>query len=355
MAAILQLAAGLGLLLIGGEALVRGASGLARRLGVSSLLIGLTVVAFGTSAPELAVSVRSAVQGTPGLALGNAVGSNIFNSLLILGVAAAVRPLRVAHSLVRLEAPLVIAASCLAWLFVADSRLSGAEGALLLLGMLAYVAWCVRVGGRQQARADRSDSGEPPTTATLPRRSMHLAAIGVGLLLLVLGSHWVVDGAVRIADDLGASPLVVGLTIVAMGTSLPELATSLVATRRGEQDIAVGNVMGSNLFNVLAILGSSAVLAPGGLQVPAAASAVDVPMMVATSVLCLVVLASGWRISRREGALFVFVYVVYATYVAVRVPYSDPEPVDRWIVLAVGALAACLFFLALGRRRRANG
>ncbi len=353
MAAFLILAAGLGLLVLGGEALVRGASGLARTIGVAPLLVGLTVVAFGTSAPELAVSVRSAAEGEPGIAVGNVIGSNIFNTLLILGFAALVRPLRVAHSLVRLEAPLVVAASGLVWLLAADGRLGRTDGALLILGALGYVAWSIRLAGRQREIGNTGKSGSHEARA--PRRrqrsAVQLVSIGTGLVLLVLGSHWAVDGAVEIADALGVSPLVVGLTVIAAGTSLPEAATSWVAARRGEEDISVGNVMGSNLFNLLGILGLSAAVAPAGLAVPELAVSTDLPVMVAIALLCWVALASAWRISRREGAAFVLLYVVYAAYLGARTMVLDPQPAGWLLAAAISGLAVVLLVTRVGGKR----
>jgi cation:H+ antiporter len=348
MHSILLLVTGLGLLVLGGEALVRGASRLARGFGVSSLLIGLTVVAFGTSAPELAVSARAALEGEPDVAVGNVVGSNIFNVLVILGASALIRPLRVAHSLVRIEAPLVVAASGLLWLLAADARVSRTDGVILLLGLLAYGAWSVR-----QGRGQRKDAELTTAASVRPSRKSFLAdliLIALGIVLLVLGARWAVDGAVSIADALGVSRLVVGLTVVSAGTSLPELATSLVATRRGERDIAVGNVMGSNLFNILGIMGVAAILSGGTLEIPQVVLTVDIPLMTSGAILGLAVLYSNWEVSRREGIALIGLYVLYVGYLAVRVTVLDPQPAGGALALGVAVLGMALAWLRYTRR-----
>jgi cation:H+ antiporter len=266
---IAGLAAGMAILVVGAEALVRGASRIAAAAGVSSLVIGLTVVAFGTSAPELAVSVGSALSGTGGVAVGNAVGSNIFNVLAILGFAALFGGLVVHQRIVRLDVPLLIVLTGLVWWFAADGRIAVWEGALLLVGIVAYTAFSYVVGRRETpAIVEEYDEafGEPPEVA----RKGVPAAVGlvlVGLAALVGGAQLLVDGATTLAESLGVSDLVIGLTVVAAGTSLPELATSVVAARKGERDIAVGNIVGSNIFNLLAVLGAAAI-AGGGLEVP---------------------------------------------------------------------------------------
>ncbi|MDX1656258.1 MAG: calcium/sodium antiporter, partial [Candidatus Competibacteraceae bacterium] len=253
---------GLGfVLLVGGaEWLVRGASHLAAASGIPPLIIGLTVVAFGTSAPELAVSVQSALNGQADIALGNVVGSNILNVLLILGLAALIVPLTVSHQLIRLDVPLMIGVSLLVWLLSLDGSLGRLDGLLLVAGIIAYTAFSV-IKGRQESQGGdefEQEFGDPG------RRGMawNLGLIAAGLALLVLGASWLVDGAVMMARYFGISELIIGLTIVSVGTSLPEIAASVVASLRGERDIAVGNVVGSNLFNLLLVLGVTATVAP---------------------------------------------------------------------------------------------
>lgn len=308
MSAGAALALGFTALVAGGEALVRGASRLAVAAGLSPLAVGLTVVAFGTSAPELGVSVVAALDGQPGLALGNAVGSNVFNVLVVLGVSALVAPLVVSRGVVRREVPLVVAVSGLVWLLGADGALGRAEGAGLVVAIVGYTWWTLR--------ASRRSRGAPAGALPAVAGGWAAAALSVaaGLGLLVLGSRWMVRGASSVARGLGVSEAVVGLTVVAVGTSLPEAVTSVVAAARGQRDMAVGNVLGSNLFNLLAILGAAALLAPRGLAVPPEMLAFDLPVMTAVAVACLPIFFTGREIARWEGALFLAFYVAYVTY-----------------------------------------
>ena len=311
------LVAGLGLLVAGAEALVRGATGLAARLGVSPLVIGLTIVAFGTSAPELAVSVRAAAAGGGGadIAIGNVVGSNIFNVLFILGACATLAPLVVEQNLIRVEVPVMIGVSALLLWLASDGRLSRVEGVILGGGILVYTVSAVMLGRSEnaavQAEYDR-EFGVPP--AARHHWGKDAALVMGGLGLLVVGAGWLVDAATSIAREVGLSDLVIGLTIVAAGTSLPEVATSIVATLHGERDIAVGNVVGSNIFNVLAVLGVAAVVAPVGLPVSPAALRFDIPVMTAVAVACLPVFFTGHRIARWEGVLLLAYYAAYVCY-----------------------------------------
>ena len=246
---------GLALLVAGAELLVRGASRLALRFGISPLVIGLTVVAFGTSAPELAVSVQSGLAGQSGIAVGNIVGSNIFNVLMVLGLSALITPLVVSQQLVRLDVPLMIGASMLLWIMALDGRIGLFDGLLLTSGIMAYTVFAIQQSRKESAPvqaeyAQELGEGENTWVGRLP---VQITLIIGGLALLVLGAHWLVDSAVAIARTLGVSEVIIGLTIVAAGTSLPELATSVVAAMRGEREIAVGNVIGSCLFNLLSI------------------------------------------------------------------------------------------------------
>ena len=310
MSEVFFLLAGLTLLVIGGEFFVRGAANLARIVGLAPLVIGLTVVAFGTSAPELGVSIKAALSDNAGLALGNVTGSNIFNVLVILGLAALVAPLKVQSQLVRLDVPVMIGASVLMLAFALNGAIGRGEGTVLVLLALVYTVWLIRQGLRAPA-AEADD-----TVAELPARSAksmlaNLFFLCAGLGVLVLGSDWTVRGAVGIAEALSVSERLIGLTIVAAGTSLPELVTSVVATVRGERDLAVGNVVGSNIFNVLLILGATASVAPQGLEVGANILRFDLPMALIVALLCLPVFLTGRVISRREGTLFVFLYAIY--------------------------------------------
>ena len=313
----LQLSAGLVALVAGGELLVRGASRLAALVGLSPLVIGLTVVAFGTSAPELAVSVSSALSGRADIAVGNVVGSNIFNVLFILGASALIVPLAVNSTLIRSDVPLMIAASLLAAALCLDESVSRVEGGLLFAGLVVYTASCVTAGRREsssgQSRQQPPDAG---STELVPPGETHsrlrnVLLILAGLVLLVLGSEWLVAAATTLARQMGISELVIGLTIVAAGTSLPEVATSIVAALKGERDIAVGNVVGSNLFNILGVLGLAAALSPGGIAVSVQALTFDIPVMIASAVACFLVCLSGREISRFEGALLLGSYIAY--------------------------------------------
>jgi len=304
------LAVGLIILVFGAELLVRGASALATSVGISPLVVGLTVVAFGTSTPELAVSVLAAWKGQAGIALGNVVGSNICNVLLILGLSAAVAPLIVARQVVRLEVPIMIGTSLLLILFALDGAIARWEGGLLFAGVIGYTVWTIRRSRRELRDLAEPDAAVPPATSL----TRQLAEIVGGLVLLGIGSKLLVDGAVTIAHYLGVSDLVIGLTIIAVGTSLPELATSVLASWRGQRDIAVGNVVGSNIFNILSVLGLTALVAPAGLPVPPVALTFDLPVMLAVAVACLPIFMAGYRINRWEGLLFLGYYGVYLLF-----------------------------------------
>ena len=314
------LAAGFALLVVGAELLVQGAARLAVSFGVPALVVGLTVVAFGTSAPELAVSVGAALSGQSDLSIGNVVGSNIFNVLMILGLSAAITPLSVARQIVRLDVPLTIGVSFLLLLFSLDGQLQQTDGVVLVMGIIAYTVFAIVQGlksGRDEAETDveEYDLTRSRWQARLPAPWV-LDAIGIGggVALLVGGSQLMVNNAVVIARAMGVSELIVGLTIVSVGTSLPELATSMTASLRGQRDIAVGNVIGSNLFNILCVMGVTSSLAPGGLAVPSAVLRFDMPVAIAAAVACLPVFFSGNEISRWEGSLFVAYYAAYAAY-----------------------------------------
>ncbi|TVQ89500.1 MAG: sodium:calcium antiporter [Chromatiaceae bacterium] len=309
----LLLVLGLVLLTAGAEVLVRGAAGIAERFGIPPLIVGLTVVAFGTSAPEFAVSLGAAWSGAADLAIGNVVGSNIFNVLLILGLSALIRPLAVASQLIRVDVPLMIAASLLVLLFALDGRISRIDGAVLATGLIAYLGLQIRQGRREQG-------AEPtPMPAAAPGVAGHWwrdpLLVLIGLALLVFGSRLLVQAAVAIASALGVGELVIGITIVAAGTSLPEVATSVVASLRGQREIAVGNVVGSNVFNLLGVLGLAALVSPTGIAVAAQVLRFDLLVMLATALACLPIFFTGREIARWEGGLFLFFYVAYTAYV----------------------------------------
>ncbi|MUN62643.1 calcium/sodium antiporter [Kocuria sediminis] len=326
-----RIVVGMALLVSGGELLVRGASALAARVGLSALVIGLTVVSFATSAPELTVTISSVLGGEPGLALGNVVGSNIANVLLVLGLTALLAPLAVTHQLLRFDLPLLVLVSTALLLVALDGRVDVVDGALLFAAVVVHGVLTVLIGRRDAATpaAPHGAAGDPlPTDPGADRTpgisallSLVLVAAGVGLL--VVGATVLVDGAVNIAAALGVSGLVIGLTVVAVGTSLPELATSVIAVRRGQRDLAVGNVVGSCLLNLGLVLGVPAMLFAGGLPVPAAAVALDIPVMLAAAVALLPIAFTGFAVARWEGALFLLLYLFYTGYVVLEAAEHD--------------------------------
>jgi cation:H+ antiporter len=317
------------LLLIGGaELLVRGASRLAVGFGISPLVVGLTVVAFGTSSPELAVSIGSALSGQADIALGNVIGSNIFNVLFILGLSAAIGALVVNQHLIRLDVPLMIGVAVLMVLLGLDGKIGRLDGLLLFAGIVSYIVFAIRQSRKESREVEAGyDQEFGARDGMAPRQVVFNAGMAIaGLLLLVLGARWLVNGAVTMAQSLGLSELIIGLTIIAAGTSLPEVATSVIASVHGERDIAVGNVVGSNLFNVMAVLGLTAAVAPNGVSVPASALRFDLPFMLAVMVACLPIFFTGYRIARWEGWLFLGYYVAYTVYLLLDATGHDALP-----------------------------
>ena len=314
--AIVFLILGLILLVGSAESLVKGASRLAAAMGISPLVVGLTVVAFGTSAPELAVSVMATLKGQADIGLGNIVGSNIFNILVILGLSAVITPLVVAHQLVRLDVPVMIVLSTLVLVLGLDGQIGNLDGILLFAGAIAYTSFLIRQSRRQtnaQVKAQyENEFGATKKEETAWFKNLALVALGVGGM--ILGSKWLVDGAITIARHFGVSELIIGLTIVSLGTSLPEVATSVIAAVRGERDIAVGNVVGSNIFNIVTVLGISAAISPAGIPVPPAALHFDIPVMIGIAVVCLPVFFSAYRIGRFTGFVFLSFYLLYLAY-----------------------------------------
>lgn len=352
---VLLLIGGFFLLIGGGEALVRGAASLGKTVGLSSLIIGLTVVSSATSAPELAVSTGAALSGSPGLAVGNVVGSNIANILLILGLTAAFGTLTVRKQLIRADIPVMIGLSLLVLLLALDGRLSTLDGAVLLFLLVAYLVGIIVYARRQQAPDDGPGLDGEETADTVDSILMQklrattgrsvatdLVFVAVGVGLLVAGAQMLVAAATNIATSLGISELIVGLTVVAIGTSLPELATSVIAAIRGDRDMAVGNLVGSNIFNIGAVLGLSAVVSPEGIGVDRAAVVFDLPVMVAVALVLLPLAFTGGVIARWEGHLLVALYVVYVVYLVLAASQHEAlEPFSAamfWFVLPITAL-----------------
>lgn len=337
----LWLAAGLVLLVAGGELLVRGASRVAAVYGLSPLVIGLTIVAFGTSAPELAVSLQSVFAGAADVAIGNVVGSNIFNVLFILGASALIVPLTVTRRIVQVEVPIVIGVTLMALLCALDGVVGVFDGVLLLLVIVGYTFWVLRTS---------DDVGETVEESGMGGAAAMGVAVG-GLAVLVLGARWLVAGAVSLAQTFGVSETVIGLTIIAAGTSLPEVFTSLVAAARGHRDIAIGNVLGSNVFNLTMILGTSAV-AGGGLPVAAGVLTFDFVVMMAVAVACLPIFFTGHLIARWEGGLFLAYYAAYTAYLVLDATEHDrlPHFRDAMVYYALPLTAVTLAILAVRER-----
>jgi cation:H+ antiporter len=304
------------LLVVGAEFLVKGSSRLAAMLRIPPLIIGLTVVAYGTSMPEMTVSVISALSPDGAdIAIGNVVGSNICNVLLILGLSALIAPLAVSKQMIRSDVPIMIGVSLLLLMFCLDGQLGKVDCIILFLGGITYTLSLIYQSSKQSVEEDEFTQeyslSEPVTPLAWVK---NLAYIIGGLILLVLGSRWLVDSAITIAQYFGVSELIVGLTIVAVGTSLPELFTSVIASFRGETEIAVGNVLGSNIFNILVVLGVSGIVAPNGINVNQSVISFDAPVMIAVAFSCLPIFYSGKRIERWEGILFLFYYIAYTAY-----------------------------------------
>lgn len=306
---------GLVALYYGANLLVDYAVKLAALIGISSLVIGLTVVAFGTSAPELMVNLAASVSGNTDIALGNIVGSNIFNVLFILGASAIICPLVVHQQLLWWDVPVMIFTSVLLWFFSSKGVLTSENGWVFLLLFFAYTLTLIWMSKKKKEEAEFDREYVSKEAFTWGAVMKLIAWIVLGLFILVVGSKFLVEGSVILARYLGVSELVISLTIIAAGTSLPEVATSFVAAMKKERDIAVGNILGSNIFNILAILGISSVVSPEGIPVPEVALNFDIPVMVAAAVVCLPIFFTGHQIYRWEGGVLLLYYVLYIVHV----------------------------------------
>ncbi|TWU56670.1 Inner membrane protein YrbG [Rubripirellula tenax] len=346
----LSLLLGLVILVVGAELLVRGAVSLAEVAKISPLVIGLTVVAFGTSAPELAVSAVSSLKGDSAIALGNVVGSNIFNVLLILGLSAAIVPLSVSSQLVRLDVPIMIAVSVLAWLAALNGVIERWEGACMLLAFVLYTGWLIRAGRREsQKNIDPLDASTKPSLRTLV---LNVVLLFAGLALLVWGAKLLVDSATTIARSWGVSDIVIGLTIVAAGTSLPELATSIVAAIKGQRDIAVGNVVGSNVFNLLMVLATASIVSKSGVPVSPDVLWFDGSVMVLTALLCWPIFISQATVSRAEGVVMFLLYVSYTTILIAASQLLPWATTAKWGFVFVVFPLVCIVVSYLAWRSR---
>jgi len=357
---IFSLVIGLVFLVGGAELLVKGAATIASKLGIAPVIIGLTVVAFGTSAPELAVSVSAALGGDADVALGNVVGSNIANILLILGASAVIGGLAVSQRIIRFDIPLLIVVSVVAFLMALDNTIGRIDGIILFAVVVGYTGWLIR-----QARGEREDIVEEYTESveTLEGRAVarplwfNVMLVVAGLVVLVVGSQLLVNSATDIAEAAGISDLVIGLTVVAIGTSLPELATSILAAIRGQRDIAVGNVIGSNLFNLMSVLGLSSIVSSNGIPVSDVSLHLDFPVMLAATIVLVPIVWNGFEIKRWEGFVLIAFYLVYIAYLVLDANDSDAAGVVGPAALIVAPLVI-LTFAVTGfqgwRRHRAN-
>lgn len=307
-----MLGAGLYLLTIAADWLVSGAAGLARRIGVSSLVIGLTVVAFGTSMPELVVSVDASLANNPGIAVGNAVGSNIFNIALILGLTALICPISCNKNVIRRDVPIMIAVSGLMWYFALDRHISRLEAGFLFSLLISYTVYSIYQARQETKAAEEKDESDRATTL-----KGEIWLIVTGLVAMIAGSKLLLQGSVAVAKSIGISDEVIGLTLIAAGTSLPELVTSIVAAYKNQSDIAIGNVVGSNIFNLLGILGVAGMILP--MEVSEHMTGIDCPVMFVLSLACLPIMRTGFTISRIEGGVLLGAYFFY-TWILLQTP-----------------------------------
>lgn len=325
---ILFFLVGLVILILGADLLVRGASRLAAAFGISPLVIGLTIVAIGTASPEIAVSIQAAAIGQGDLTLGNVLGSNIFNILFILGVTSILAPILIAEQLIRKDAPILLGVSLLTFVLALDGNLGAMDGTILLSLLVVYMFFALRQSRSESSEVQKEYAEEYAKKVSRTTKSIFTNSlfILIGLGLLVFGSNWLVESAVQIATVLGVSELIIGLTIVAMGTSLPEVATSVIAAFKGESDIAVGNAVGSNIFNLLGVLGIGALVSPDGIFVAQTVLQFDLPVMVFVALVTLPVFYIDSRISRIEGGLLLSYYIIYVALVILLAVESSSLP-----------------------------
>ena len=315
---LLLLLAGFIILIVGGELLVRGAVRVAERAGMSELLIGLTIVGFGTSAPELVASVEAALAGSPGIAWGNIVGSNLANSMLILGIASLILPVVVPRGPLWRDGGLALVATIVLWLVASTTGVTVAVGIGFLVLLTGYLAYAYKAEKTQPVGA--SALHEKAEALEIADTHLHdvqplwrsILILLVGLVMIVLGGRWLVEGAVELARLVGMSEAVIGLTVIAIGTSLPELVTSVIAAYKGASAVALGNVLGSNIFNLLFIGGVTAIIAPG--TIPGEITNFALPFLIAASILLFIFAATGRRISRWEGAILLTIYLGLLVY-----------------------------------------
>lgn len=344
---LVWLIVGVILLVFGAEWLVKGASSIATKLGVAPIVVGLTVVAFGTSAPELAVSVSGAISGNADVALGNVVGSNTFNILMILGLSAAVSGLSINQRLLRFDIPVLVLITVVVYLLALNGSVGRLEGVVLFVGVIVYIGWLLRGATKTESSEVQTEYQSAVDEVEGRTFSMSLTfqigLVVVGLSLLVVGSQLLVNSATEIASALGVSDLVIGLTVVAAGTSLPELATSVMAAIRGQRDIAVGNAVGSNIFNLLSVLGASAAISSNGISVNDEVIRLDYPVMLAATVLLLPICWNGFMVKRWEGAVLVAFYVAYVAYLVMEAGDSSAPELYQTAMMIIVPLVMIVY------------
>ncbi len=356
---VLLFIVGLVMLIGGAELFLKSVDKFGAAWSVSPVVMGLTVVAFATGAPELAISLQAAAEGRPDLVLGNIVGSNIANILLILGVAGLVSPLKITNRIIKIDVPVVIAASVLLFVLAMDGSLTPFDGLLILIALLMYSLFMYTQIKKDRAanqHKEKREVGEPVTTLFYGK---YIFLLLLGLIFIVMGSRFMVDSAVEIAGILGISELIIGLTIVSIGTSLPEVATSVSAVRRNDSDTAVANVMGSNLYNILLTLGLTIVVAPGALDVSADAIRLDLPIMMIVAGACLPLFWPGKMLGRLEAGGFLFYYAAYLTYlvfIAIQHPLKETmEWGMTWIIIPLTVLLILVKFISDYREKKLSG
>lgn len=350
---------GLASLVLGAELLVRGASRLGVTVGISPLVVGLTIVAFGTSSPEVAVSIRAALTDHPDIVLGTCIGSTIFNILFILGLSAVIAPLAVSQQLIWYEVPIMIGAHLLLLLMCLDGTIDKIDALILFICIIGYTIFAV-YKGRQEAKAianeyqkalPEKESGSKTWIIT-----KQLGLVITGLVFCVLGAGWLLDSTLILARAFGVSELVIGITIIAASTSLPELATSVLAAIKGQKDIAIGNVVGSNIFNSLGIIGLAGLIAPDGIFVAPSVLRFDLPVAIAACIACLPIFFTGHKISRWEGILFLLYYIAYTGYLILAAKNHDSidifSTIMMWFVIPLTLLTFVIVMLRTTRKRK---
>lgn len=317
--------AGLVIIILAAEFVLRGASRLAARLGIKPIIIGLTVVSVGTSVPELAVGITAVSEGSGSLAVGNIAGTNILNILFILGLSAAIRPLPLQLLSIRFDVPVMIVSAIALFLMALDGQLSRFEGILLTIAAVIYAIAIIRISKKESAKMREEYAEEYGSQVLLKEKNSVLGWVGniflmiAGLVLSMVGADLLVAGAVSIAQAMGVSDAIIGLTIVAIGTSAPELATTIMATIKNDRDVAVGNLIGSSISNILFILGVTCIVAPNGVDVSEDILWLDLPMAAAVAIVCYPVFRSDRMVTRREGIIFVSAYLIYLTFLLFRI------------------------------------